>query len=121
MELFEHNSWNIQQLLLRYSAGNKEADEIFELRNKLGKEDKTVKQKYIGWKERAVGVKTEIDKLNDIKDDVKECKLRLHPNLCDYDHLDIVDSGAKKYNKDLNNAIFKIISIVDGNNGKNKQ
>jgi hypothetical protein len=111
----EHNRWNIQQLVLGYSPCDEEVDQIFELRDKLGKEDVSVKQEYIRWKERTVGVKTEIDKINDIKDDVKECKLRLHPNLCDYAHLDKVDSGAKKYDKDLNNAILKIISIVDGN------
>ena len=47
--------------------------------------------------------------------DVKECPLRIHPNICSFDHLDKVDSGAKKYDSDLCNSIPDIIRIVDGN------
>ena len=50
-----------------------------------------------------------------IKVDVKECPLRIHPNICSFDHLDKVDSGAKKYDSDLCNSIPDIIRIVDGN------
>ena len=44
----------------------------------------------------------------------KETDLRIHPNICSFSHLSSVDSGAKKYDEDLNKAICKIISIVDG-------
>ena len=49
-----------------------------------------------------------------IKKDVKESELRMHPNICEFEHLDIVDSDAKSYDKMLNtNAIPEIILLVD--------
>ena len=110
----EHNRWNIQQLILGYSPCDEELDKIFELRNIEGKKSLKVKEEYLEWKKRMLNVSGNINSLGDIKDDVKECQLRIHPNLCCYDHLMKVDSGAQKYDADLNNAILKIITIVDG-------
>jgi hypothetical protein len=110
----EHNRWNIQQLILGYSPCDEELDKIFELRNIEGKRSPKVKEEYLKWKEKALNVSGDINRLGDIKDDVKECELRIHPNLCSYDHLMKVDSGARQYDTDLNNAILRIITIVDG-------
>ena len=49
----------------------------------------------------------------DIKNDVKLLPQRIHPNICDYNHLDDVDSGAKLYDSALNAAIPDIIELVD--------
>lgn len=110
----EHNRWNVQQLLLGYSPCEADLDRIFEMRNEKGKRSDEVKREYIKWKSKVLNVDTRIENLGDIKDDVKASQLRIHPNLCDYRHLEKVDSGAMQYDKDLNNAILKILSVVDG-------
>lgn len=48
------------------------------------------------------------------KERLKESEYRIHPNICGYSHLDEVDSGAKQFDIDLNNAIAEIIILVDG-------
>jgi len=109
LAICEHNRWNIQQLLLGYSPCDKELDSIFEKIDKTTDDD--AKDEYLKWKKKYLHGNI-CDKK--IKDDVKECELRIHPNLCDYNHLSKIDSGAKQYDIDLNNAIPQIISIVDG-------
>lgn len=106
----EHNRWNIQQLILGYSPCDVELDSIFKEIN-VNKETDQVIKKYLVWKEKNLHSNVCSKK---IKDDVKESALRIHPNICSFSHLSSVDSGAKKYDEDLNKAICKIISIVDG-------
>ena len=106
----EHNRWTVQQLLMGYAPCDEELDGIFKQRNREG-ESKSVKMAYIVWKQRHLGVASCEKK---IKDDVKECALRIHPNICGFNHLEEVDSGAQQYDKDLNNAIATILSLVDG-------
>lgn len=118
LAICEHNRWNIQQLILGYSPCDEELDKVFELRDIHGKKSEMVKKEYVQWKQKALNIVTDINKLGDIKDDVKACELRIHPNLCDYSHLDKIDSGAKKYDKDMNNSILNIITIVDGYRAK---
>ena len=115
LSLCEHNRWNIQQLILGYAPCDKELDSIFESIN--ANEDKVVVlQRYLKWKLTNLNIPT--CNKSKIKDDVKECPLRIHPNICSYEHLSKTDSGAQKYDEDLNNSIPDIISIVDGYKSK---
>lgn len=109
LEVCEHNRWNMQQLIFGYSPTDEVLDEIFERINSGAAEPK-IKEAYKAWKEKNLNISTFKPK---IKVDVKECPLRIHPNLCSFAHLDKVDSGAKKYDSDLCNAIPDIIRIVD--------
>lgn len=108
----EHNRWNIQQLLAGYSPADKELDAIFKSINSKEEDMNSIMDRYMAWK---------MDNLNSsvlpkskIKEDVKECPLRIHPNICSFEHLSDVDSEAKRNDSELNNAIPKIISIVEG-------
>lgn len=129
----EHNRWVIQQLILGYSPCDKELDDVFVWNNKYKieeeKEKKTgiksenkeeykkeAQESYKKWKKAHAHYqdsendsKTELD----IKNDVKLLPQRIHPNICDYNHLDDVDSGAKLYDSVLNAAIPDIIELVD--------
>ena len=101
----EHNRWNMQQLLFGYMPCNEEQDRMFErLNSDLGKA-------------RAGGAKDEIDaakaKLKAAKRQYKESEFRIHPNLCSYEHLDLVDSGARSYDIDINNSIPRLLELVD--------
>ena len=110
LAISEHNRWNMQQLLLGYSPCDAELDRIFEKINNK-ESDEIVRKDYQEWKKKNhVGESTSVN----IKKDVKESELRMHPNICEYEHLDIVDSDAKSYDKMLNtNAIPEIILLVD--------
>ena len=110
LAISEHNRWNMQQLLLGYSPCDAELDRIFERINNK-ESDEIVRKDYQEWKKKNhVGESTSVN----IKKDVKESELRMHPNICEFEHLDIVDSDAKSYDKMLNtNAIPEIILLVD--------
>lgn len=106
----EHNRWNLQQLLLGYSPCDKDLDHIFELIN--SKSDSAEYNKlYAEWREKNLYSRSYNKKIDK---DVKECSLRIHPNICSFAHLDRVDSGAKPYDSILNAAIPIIIDLVDG-------
>ena len=111
----EHNRWNIQQLLLGYSPCEKDLDDIFRLLNLPDDDPKKdmnhIKKLYADWRKKNLGSECFS---KSIKNDVKECSLRIHPNICCFKHLDIVDSKAKPYDSMLNAAIPKIIELVDG-------
>lgn len=106
----EHNRWNIQQLLLGYSPCDKDLDDIFRKINKKSDPD-VINKQYADWRERNLHSK-HYSKI--IKNDVKECALRIHPNICSFAHLDVVDKEAKPYDAKLNSAIPVIIDLVDG-------
>lgn len=91
----EHNRWNVQQLILGYYPCDRGLFEEFVKLNSnsaLGLDNGEFKRK---------------------KAEVKENELHMHPNICSYSCLDSVDSGAKVYDIQLNNAIPKILSLVD--------
>ena len=46
------------------------------------------------------------------KKSLKESEDRIHPNICDYNHLDVVDSGAKDFDITLNGIIPTIKLLV---------
>ena len=88
----EHNRWNLQQLLLGFTPCSKEKDE--ELRKAV-----------------VDGNETEV---NRIKEELKLSYERIHPNICDFNHLAKVDPGAQPYDGGLNAAIPRILQLVDG-------
>ena len=65
-------------------------------------------------KQEADYLKTTKGNFDKEKNTIKIGSYRKHPNICCYDHLDNVDSGAKSYDEYLNNAIPDIIELVDG-------
>ena len=110
LAICEHNRWNIQQLLMGYSPCDLELDKILQ-DIESGTDTKSIMVRYKAWKSKNL----QSDFLNsNIKDDMKKSHLRIHPNICSFDHLSSIDSKAKTYDISLNNAIPEIISIVDG-------
>lgn len=132
----EHNRWNIQQLVLGYSPCNEAKDNEFKRLNKnLNKEDrnewrdKYAESKGKKWDDlspleqlKARGdesyFKTTYGKYDCEKNKCKEGVDRIHPNICEYHHLDEIDSGAKIYDETLNKSIPRILELVDNHNNK---
>ena len=94
-----------------FVTGDADLDKIFEdvERELISNEEAYIRYKQ--WKEN--NLHTSVLCEDNIKKDVKECSLRIHPNICSMAHLAKMDSGALKYDVDMNKAIPKIISIVD--------
>mgnify|MGYP003291009285 CR=1 FL=1 len=94
----EHNRWNLQQLLFGYYPCDKDCDEEFRILNdNMNGNDRKV------WK----------DKYDQKKKNCKDGVDRIHPNICEYYHLDEIDTGAKAYDKYLNKTIPRILELVD--------
>ena len=126
----EHNRWNVQQLVLGYYPCDKSLfDEFKALHEAADRPEARAAEKAweaeVGWNDRTPAERELLMSRPDFraldkgrflwrKREVKESEFRVHPNLCDYDLLDLVDSGAKDYDMVLNNAIPKILEIVDG-------
>lgn len=109
----EHNRWVMQQLLLGFSPCDAYLDKIFEDLERGPVDNVDVCDRYYKWKKDNLHISEKIDDYNKIKDDLKECSLRIHSNICSMDHLLKIDPGAVKYDLYMNKAIPKIISIVD--------
>ncbi len=88
----EHNRWNLQQLLLGFTPCSKEKDELLIQLVVAGKMDEVSKE----------------------KGTLKSSYERIHPNICDYNHLAMVDPEAQPYDTKLNAAIPRILMLVDG-------
>lgn len=101
----EHNRWNMQQLLFGYLPCDAARTEIFRTLNRNVSEAKAS-----GDKQRTDEAKSAFRKT---KDEYKESEQRIHPNICAYGHLDIVDAGAKQYDIDINDSIPRILELVD--------
>lgn len=108
----EHNRWMIQQLLLGYSPCDRVLDKIFEELQNGAINEQQAREKYAKWK--YTNLRTSEIHCRKIKDDVKACSLRIHPNICCMRHLVKIDAGAEKYDVDLNESIPRILSIIDG-------
>jgi hypothetical protein len=125
----EHNRWNVQQLLFGYALCTKEDDEELKQLDKNRSENKN---EYKKWKEnvkwntltplkrmeckrnRDSGYKKLLrGKYDDKKENLKNGVNRIHPNVCDYEHLDAVDYEAKNYDKYLNEIIPIVLRLVD--------
>ncbi len=110
LSVTEHNRWNVQQLLLGYSPCDRQLDMIFQEINKNG-ETEEIRSKYSVWRQKNLN---DGEFTKDIKTDLKESRLRIHPKICSCEHLSLIDAAAKTYDGIINGAIPKIISIVDG-------
>ena len=88
----EHNRWNVEQLLMGFTPMKSADDEQF---RKLVDENNE-------------------EKINKKKSELKESSAKVHPNICDFEHLNMVDPGAKAYDYALNVAIPDILIRVDG-------
>ena len=101
----EHNRWTMQQLLFGYMPCNEEEDRIF---IRLNKEF---------CRASASGDQDEIRAAKDAfakkKIEFKESEKRIHPNICSFGHLDSVDSGAKGYDRFINDSIPDILARTD--------
>ncbi len=130
LHIAEHNRWNIQQLLFGYSPCSPEEDaELARLdgnrRSDKGKESRNEWRKNVNWSNLTPLQKTRTKKSDEgylktehgiydmYKNALKEGKERKHPNICDYEHLSIVDSEAKDYDETLNKIIPMIIMKVN--------
>lgn len=140
LAISEHNRWDMQQLLFGYSPCDYDNDMIFkslnsdkneselkirEYEDKLSLDRYNKKWKYLNNIEQSNLRNDEYAKLEkeykqqkelykDKKDECKNDCLRIHPNICEYHHLDEIDSGAKDYDITLNKAIPRILELVYG-------
>lgn len=88
----EHNRWNLEKLLMGFSPMNKEQDKRF--RQLVEQKDK--------------------DAIKQLKNQLKSSAANIHPNICDFHHLEDIDQGAQEYDIILHNAIPYILLLVDG-------
>lgn len=126
----EHNRWNVQQLLSGYSPCDKDIDDEIAVYNENYKAAHEVVKKWhneIGWdnlpeaeqerlKEtdaRHIAENKEKDAFKARKAFYKEDERRMHPNICEFNHLDKVDSEAKGYDTKLNSIIPVIRALID--------
>lgn len=86
----EHNRWNIEQLLMGFAPILEEDDRMLQQLLSQGKDPRPMIR------------------------ELKASSVKVHPNICDFDHLDAIDPGAKQYDENLNNAIPNILAAVDG-------
>lgn len=126
----EHNRWVVQQLLFGYMPCDSVVDEEFMTLNAACNTSEAAAV-YNEWKQRVSwGAKSAMERLclkNEDpdyqqlpqgiyklrKEQYKHGRDRIHPNICDYDHLDKIESGAKDYDIYLNNAIPDILAIIE--------
>ena len=64
--------------------------------------------------EKEKKIKDKQKTLKDKKADLKSPKNKIHYCICDFNHLEAVDPGAKYYDEKLNNGIPIILKLVDG-------
>ena len=129
----EHNRWNIQQLLFGYATCTKMDDEKFKMLNEKREKAKSMYDDWkenVGWKSMSPLERIECkDKNTEYanlphgvydkeKKNLKTGLDRIHPNICDYNHLDEIDSGAKGYDEYINAIIPEILKLVDKRIGK---
>ena len=88
----EHNRWNVEQLLMGFTPMKSADDEQF----------------------RILVAEKDEEKIDNKKSELKKSSAKVHPNICDFEHLNMVDPGAKKYDYALNVAIPDILIRVDG-------
>lgn len=86
----EHNRWNVEQLLMGFAPILEEDDKALQQLISEGKDSR------------------------ELINQLKASSVKVHPNICDFDHLDKIDPGAKQYDENLNNAIPTILAAVDG-------
>lgn len=93
----EKNRWNIEKLLFGYLPCSKKDDDDLQL--------------YV---ENAEVKETYADKHTALKKEIKSRPTRMHPNICSYEHLNVIDPGAKDYDLQLSMHLPEILMLVDG-------
>lgn len=88
----EKNRWNMEKLLFGYLPCSKKDDDDL--------------QSYV---ENA-----EVEKHTALKKEIKSRPTRMHPNICSYEHLNVIDPGAKDYDLQLSMHLPEILMLVDG-------
>ena len=123
----EHNRWNVEQLMFGYAPSPKTDDkrlnkldkcrkskdyDLDELKNqKLSCEEVIKKAIETHKADKSKSIIKEI--YNGEKDLLKQGILRMHPNVCEFNHLDDIDFEAKNYDIVLNGIIPHILKLVD--------
>jgi hypothetical protein len=54
------------------------------------------------------------DAIKQLKNQLKSSAANIHPNICDFGHLEDIDQRAQEYDILLHNAIPYILLLVDG-------
>ena len=93
----EKNRWNMEKLLFGFLP--------------CTKQDDMEMQSYV---ENAVVKEICVDEHKKLKKEIKKRTTRTHPNICSYDHLNIIDPGAKDYDIQLCMHLPEILMLVDG-------
>ena len=88
----EKNRWNMEKLLFGYLPCSKKDDDDL--------------QSYVK--------KAEVEKHTALKKGIKSRPTRMHPNICSYEHLNVIDPGAKDYDLQLSMHLPEILMLVDG-------
>ncbi len=128
LAICEHNRWNVQQLLFGYAPCTLEQDKVLrnlDINRINGIEERKAWREEVGWSKKTPCEKKvckEKDKkyqtlawgiYDKAKKELKTGINRIHPNICDYAHLNDVDHEAKGYDKYLCSIIPKILKLVD--------
>lgn len=97
LAICEKNRWNMEKLLFGYLPCSKKDDDDL--------------QSYV---ENAEVKETCADKHTALKKEIKSRPTRMHPNICSYEHLNVIDPGAKDYDLQLSMHLPEILMLVDG-------
>lgn len=92
LAICEHNRWNMEQLMMGYSPCKKADDD----------------------KLKELILNGQMDEQSQMKKALKLSAAKVHPNICDYEHLTSVDPFSKEYDSLLIREIPKILMMVDG-------
>ena len=92
MAVAEHNRWNMEQLLMGYSPCKKAEDDRLQALVQENNQEEQARTKQT----------------------LKLSAAKVHPNICDYKHLSLIDPAAKDYDTLLIRAIPRILMLVDG-------
>lgn len=92
----EKNRWNMEKLLFGYLPCPKKDDDDL--------------QSYVENAE----VKDTCADHTALKKEIKSRPTRMHPNICSYEHLNVIDPGAKDYDLQLSMHLPEILMLVDG-------
>ncbi len=125
LAICEHNRWNVEQLMFGYApCSNADDKRLHQLDEycQMGIDDlDELDGLTLPNRIEDAKIKLQHKELADImeniykeeKDDLKQGPHRVHPNICDYAHLDDIDHGAKGYDLQLNSVIPYILELVD--------
>jgi hypothetical protein len=102
----EHNRWNMEQLMVGLSPCEKSDDD--RLRQLILEQQEAKNAGMTQQADQAEKAQKELKSL------LKKSAANVHPNICDFDHLDITDPRSKEYDIALCRAIPRILMMVDG-------